>query len=141
MKGLRNLAAMLIVGALAVIGTLAVMKHVQVPYTASSRVLITAAHLDDIAGYTRVFTDEDNDYSVFVQDDYRATRLPSGVEVTYLNSRGVIEECSATMFFVRPSNINAIVPGVSGSPVYYRDIPIGFISGWDGSGRVRCIFY
>lgn len=141
MKRLPLLVVMLAIGIFCAVGAWTIGNWIEVPYEATSRVLVTAAHLDDISGYTRVYTDEENDYAVFVKDTYRAERLPTGTAVKYLNSGGTIMECSDTMFFVLPDDINAIVPGVSGSVVYYHSTPIGFISGWNGDGLVRCIFF
>ena len=107
----------------------------------SSRVLVTAAHLGDIEGYTCIYADEDTDVGVYLKEGYVAAKPPITSEVTYLNTKGYIYSVTDTEFVMEPLSIESIVPGVSGTPVYYHGEPIGYISGWDGNGRVRCIFY
>lgn len=131
----------LIVAGFAAYGAWTLMGKVEIPYEPSSRVLVTAAHLGDIEGYTCVYSDEESDVGVYIEDGYVAKAPPAGAEVTYLNSHGIIYSVSDSEFLVDPFSFEAVIPGVSGSPVYYRGVPIGFISGWDGAGHVRCIFY
>lgn len=138
---MKKFLALVLIGMLSAAGVLALMSHAKLPFEASSRVLVSCYHLNPIEGYTMVYADESADYAVYVLNEYKAKHVPQGAEVTYLNSRGTVESCDDKMFYVLPSNTNAIVPGVSGAIVYYNDVPVGVISGWDGKGLVRCTFY
>ena len=123
--------------------TIYAMNMLKVPpdYEASSRVLVTASHIGEVSGYTCVYSDADSDVAVHLKDGYKAVHPPISAEVTYLETKGYIYSVSDSEFIMEPINIETIIPGVSGTPVYYKGVPIGFISGWDGHGRVRCIFY
>ena len=107
----------------------------------TSRVFVTAAHIGDIRGYTCVYSDADTDVGIYLKNWYKASAPPISAEVTYLETKGYIREVSAGEFVMEPLNIETIVPGVSGTPIYYKGVPIGYISGWNGHGLVRCIFY
>lgn len=107
----------------------------------TSRVFVTAAHIGDIRGYTCVYSDADTDVGIYLKNWYKASAPPIGAEVTYLETKGYIREVSAGEFVMEPLNIETIIPGVSGTPIYYKGVPIGYISGWNGHGLVRCIFY
>lgn len=107
----------------------------------TSRVFVTAAHIGDIRGYTCVYSDADADVGIYLKNWYKASAPPISAEVTYLETKGYIREVSAGEFVMEPLNIETIVPGVSGTPIYYKGVPIGYISGWNGHGLVRCIFY
>lgn len=108
---------------------------------ASSRTLTTAAHLGEIEGYLRVYVDEATDFAVYVQQDYRATGVVVGDVVSLVGTSATVISVDAAEFAIDVENISKIVPGVSGKPVYLNGTPIGFISGWNGDGAVRCIFY
>lgn len=114
---------------------------VKEPLPVDRRTLVTAAHLGQIAGYTKVYEDTSSDYAVYVKDSYCAEGLASGARVTLAGTSGNVAAVSETEFTVSVDNISKIVPGVSGTSVYYDGTPIGFISGWSGDGTVRCIFY
>lgn len=117
-------------------------RTVPLPETSDcSRTLVTAAHLGEIVGYTRVYVDESTDFAVYVKNDYVATWLSVGEKVTMAGTEGTVLSVSAKEFSVDVANISKIVPGVSGSPVCLENVPIGFVSGWDGTGKLRCIFY
>lgn len=107
----------------------------------TSRVFVTAAHIGDIRGYTCVYSDADTDVGIYLKNWYKASAPPISAEVTYLETKGYIREVSAGEFVMEPLNIETIIPGVSGTPIYYKGVPIGYISGWNGHGLVRCIFY
>lgn len=107
----------------------------------TSRVVVTAAHIGDIRGYTCVYSDADTDVGIYLKNWYKASAPPISAEVTYLETKGYIREVSAGEFVMEPLNIETIIPGVSGTPIYYKGVPIGYISGWNGHGLVRCIFY
>ena len=107
----------------------------------TQRVVVSAAHLESIDGYTQVYSDSETDYAVYVNDDYRATTLSIGDKVTLADTTGIVVSVYAKEFAVDVDNISKIVPGVSGDPVYCRSNSVGFISGWNGEGALRCIFY
>lgn len=113
----------------------------KVGFQPSSRVLVTAAHLGELSGYTSVYSNPETDVGVYIKDDYKASAPPISGEVTYLDTKGYIREVFDGEFTMEPLDAETIIPGVSGTPVYYHDKPIGFISGWNGHGKVRCIFY
>lgn len=106
-----------------------------------SRILITAAHLGEVEGYQCIYADEISDYAVHIKTEYSVEGIEVGGRVDLVGTTGIIVRVSSTEFFVTVENISKIVPGVSGEPVYQGSIPIGFISGWDGNGALRCIFY
>ncbi len=110
-------------------------------YQPTSRVLVTAAHLGDIDGYTCVYSDAASDVGIYLQEDYKASAPCIGAEVYFLDHKGWIREVSAGEFAMEPERNEQIVPGVSGTPVYFKGKPVGYISGWNGHGLVRCIFY
>lgn len=145
MKTLRRIVCVCVlasIGILAAIGTLTVVGLFNTKPDTSSRVLVTAAHLGDIDGYTCIYSDEESDVGVYIVDGYTAVAPPVGSKVIYKNGRvGEIVTVSASEFTMKPQALDDILPGVSGTPIYYREVPIGFISGWDGTGNVRCIFY
>ena len=107
----------------------------------TSRTLVTAAHLGDIEGYECVWVDEKTDFAVYIKTDYVAEGLSLGDTVSLAGTTAVVKEVSDQEFLVEVENTSKIVPGVSDSPVYLDDVPIGFISGWSGTGTLRCIFY
>lgn len=112
-----------------------------IPVQTSQRVLITADHLGDISGYTKVYSDSSSDYGVYIKDDYKANTCREGDTVRLADTEGTVVSSKAKEFSVKVENISKIVPGVSGSPVYNGGKAIGFISGWDGTGALRCIYY
>lgn len=109
--------------------------------SAESRVLVTAAHLGEIDGYRLVYSDADSDYAVHVCVGYVADKVRTGDRVSLVGTTGVVDSVSDTEFTVSVKNISKITPGVSGSPIYLGKEPVGFISGWNGDGTLRCIFY
>ena len=100
---------------------------------ASSRALVTAAHLGDIDGYEQVYVDEETDFAIYVKEGYIAEGLSQGDVVSLAGTTGIVDS-------VVVDDISKIVPGVSGEPVFINNTPVGFISGWS-SGSLRCIFY
>lgn len=108
----------------------------------SRRVIVTAAHLGAPEGYTSVYVDEETDYAVYVAEDYTAEGIHVGDTLSLsCGTDAVVQSVSDKDFTVTVADISKIVPGVSGSTVYLDSTPIGFVSGWDGDGAVRCIFY
>lgn len=110
-------------------------------FEATSRVLVTAAHLGDIDGYTCVYSDADTDVGIYLKDGYIANAPLVGERVQYLGSFGYVREVHNGEIAVECDDTQYIVPGVSGSPVYYEGVPIGFISGWNGHGLLRVVLY
>jgi len=109
--------------------------------TPTSRVLITAAHVGAIEGYTCIYTDLSSDYAVHIKQDYSAEPVPVDGIVSLVGTQGKIVYSSPTEFAVEVADVAKIVPGCSGSPIYYNGVPIGFLSGWNGDGYLRCIYY
>ena len=107
----------------------------------TQRTLVTAAHLGEIDGYTQVYVDEDTDFAIYVKEDYIAEGLSLSDVVSLAGTTGTVSSVSWQEFSVVVDDISKIVPGVSGEPVCLNNTPIGFISGWDGHGSLRCIFY
>lgn len=107
---------------------------------ASSRALVTAAHLGDIDGYEQVYVDEETDFAIYVKEGYIAEGLSQGDVVSLAGTTGIVDSVSDKEFSVVVDDISKIVPGVSGEPVFINNTPVGFISGWS-SGSLRCIFY
>lgn len=107
---------------------------------ASSRTLVTAAHLGDIDGYEQVYVDEETDFAIYVKEGYIAEGLSQGDVVSLAGTTGIVDSVSDKEFSVVVDDISKIVPGVSGEPVFINNTPVGFISGWS-SGSLRCIFY
>lgn len=110
-------------------------------FEGSSRVLVTAAHLGDITGYTCVYSDAETDIGIYLKDGYKATAPAVGARVTWGNFHGEVKEVYDGEFLMQPADTEMVFPGSSGTPVLYKGVPIGFISGWNGNGLVRCIFY
>ena len=106
-----------------------------------SRTLVTAAHIGEIEGYTLVYSDTETDYAVHVKNSYVATGVSIGDKVRLAGTAGEVASVSDKDFTVAVDNISKIVPGVSGTPVYHLGSSVGFISGWNGDGTLRCIFY
>ena len=109
--------------------------------TGARRTLVTAAHLGEVDGYTQVYVDEDTDFAIYVKEDYIAEGLSLSDVISLAGTTGTVSSVSRQEFSVVVDDISKIVPGVSGDPVYLNNAPIGFISGWDGGGSLRCIFY
>lgn len=109
--------------------------------TGARRTLVTAAHLGEVDGHTQVYVDEDTDFAIYVKEDYIAEGLSLSDVVSLAGTTGTVSSVSRQEFSVVVDDISKIVPGVSGEPVYLNNAPIGFISGWDGRGSLRCIFY
>lgn len=107
----------------------------------TQRTLVTAAHLGEVDGYTQVYVDKDTDFAIYVKEDYIAEGLSLSDVVSLAGTTGTVSSVSRQEFSVVVDDISKIVPGVSGEPVYLNNTPIGFISGWDGHGSLRCIFY
>lgn len=103
--------------------------------------MVTAAHLGEVDGYTQVYVDEDTDFAIYVKEEYIAEGLSLSDVVSLAGTTGTVSSVSRQEFSVVVDDISKIVPGVSGEPVYLNNAPIGFISGWDGRGSLRCIFY
>lgn len=97
--------------------------------------------MGDIPGYVNVYSNAETDVGIYIDENYKATAPALGSKVTYLNSYGTVAEVYDSYFLVSPNDIEVVVPGVSGSIVYYEDTPIGFISGWNGNLLVRCVFF
>ena len=133
----------ILIGLIGVVGfLLALFGFSQKPsIPVSSRTLVTAAHLGDIDGYECVFVDEETDYAIYVQENYIANGLSVGDVVSLAGTTGTVGSVSEAEFSVVVDNVSKIVPGVSGEPVCFDSTPVGFISGWDGQGAIRCIFY
>lgn len=133
----------ILIGLIGVVGlSLALFAFKQKPsIPVSSRTLVTAAHLGDIDGYECVFVDEETDYAIYVQENYIANGLSVGDVVSLAGTTGTVGSVSEAEFSVVVDNVSKIVPGVSGEPVCLDSTPVGFISGWDGQGAIRCIFY
>lgn len=108
-----------------------------------TRTVVTAAHLEEeMRGYQKVYVDEESDYAVYVEDAYCPIISPKvGKTVYFCGTSGKVTSVSDTTFSVKVENTSMIVPGVSGSLVAYNDIYIGYVSGWDGEGHLKCIFY
>lgn len=106
-----------------------------------TKCLVTAAHLGEIEGYTCVYSDGQKDYALYIKDNYVASTAVVGDIVSLADTTGKIISVTNEEFVVDVDNISKIVPGVSGSPVTRQNVPIGFISGWNGKGGLRCIFY
>lgn len=118
--------------------------YVQLPQgdtAITSRTLVTAAHIGEIEGYTLVYSDTETDYAVHVKNSYVAAGLSIGDKVRLAGTAGEVASVSDKDFTVAVDNISKIVPGVSGTPVYHLGSSVGFISGWNGDGTLRCIFY
>ena len=88
-----------------------------------------------------MFVDEETDYALYVQENYIASGLSVGDVVSLAGTTGTVGSVSEAEFSVVVDNVSKIVPGVSGEPVCFDSTPVGFISGWDGQGAIRCIFY
>lgn len=133
----------ILIGLIGVVGlSIALFVFKQKPsIPVSSRTLVTAAHLGDIDGYECVFVDKDTDYAIYVQENYIAHGLSVGDVVSLVGTTGTVDSVSEAEFSVVVDNVSKIVPGVSGEPVYSNSVPVGFISGWNGQGAIRCIFY
>ena len=108
-----------------------------------TRTVVTAAHLkEEMVGYHQVYIDEGEDYAVFVADAYTPIIAPEVGDTVYLcGTSGVVNGRSDTSFSVDVENTSMIIPGVSGTLVRYNDTYVGFVSGWDGSGNLKCIFF
>lgn len=104
------------------------------------RVIVTAAHLGRLAGYTKVYEDTETDYAVHVKNTYYSGRAAVGDRVEFAGTYGTVASVLAKEFRVEVSDISKVVPGVSGTPVYNKRDPIGYVSGWS-DGQIRCIFY
>lgn len=126
-----------------VFGLICFLDHAptEQPVTAESRVLVTAAHLGEIEGYSQLYADDATDFAVHLKEEYTSERVAVGDKVTLVGTDATVTTVSDMEFSVSVNNISKITPGVSGSPVYSGKEPVGFISGWDGTGNLRCIFY
>lgn len=126
-----------------VFGLICFLDHAptEQPVTAESRVLVTAAHLGEIEGYSKLYADDATDFAVHLKEGYTSGRVAVGDKVTLVGTDATVTTVSDMEFSVSVNNISKITPGVSGSPVYSGKEPVGFISGWDGTGNLRCIFY
>ncbi len=102
----------------------------------SSRVLVTTAKISEMDGYTRVYTDDDSDYAVFVKKSYSSNQLPVNTKVTIGVSTGVVTETHDSYFVVR-ANAPQSLPG---SVVYADDTAVGFVSGCENND-VTCTYY
>lgn len=131
----------LLICAVAVISYRYGHDHVVTGQIKESRVLVTAAHLGEIDGYICVYVDEETDYSVHVSKSYASVSLCVGDVVDIVGTRGVVDFVTDKEFSVAVDNASKVVPGVSGSCVYHEYQPVGFVSGWNGSGSIRCIFF
>lgn len=114
---------------------------VDIPAVPATRTLVTAAHLGSIEGYECIFSDEEADYAVYVKQNYTAFGLAEGDRVSLAGTMATVSSVSPAEFAVEVDDISKIAPGVSGQSVYLDGRPVGFISGWNGAGALRCIFY
>lgn len=106
----------------------------------TGRVYITAAHVGTLPGLTCVYADTSLDYAIHLHDSV-STHILVGDIASFCNTQGHVNEIGTYDFTVVVENPSYIVPGVSGSTVTVDGIAVGFVSGWNGDGTLRCVFY
>ena len=102
--------------------------------------IISAAHLEKIDGYTKIYTDKDRDVSYYVKDKKDLSVLPVGMKV----QAEYLKECTVTnsgpgWFIFSVNNPENITSGMSGNRV--KDSSgedIGFISELVNNKEVKC---
>ena len=104
---------------------------------------ITAAHLkeSDFPNYTRVWYDTKTDRAVYVKNDYKpSTSVEVGATVSFGESAGTVVSCDEQGFTIKLSTGFAKY-GMSGSYVYYKDVPIAFVSMAMDVDKVYAVFF
>lgn len=110
-------------------------------FSPNYRVLVTANHIAYVQGYTKVYEDPETDYSIYVDADYQGQKIAVGATVHFCGTTGEVQTVTAYYIDIAVADTEKILPGVSGSTVTYNNIPIAFVSGWNGEGAVRAYFY
>lgn len=118
---------------------------IMLPEKSSTRVFITAAHIaeKEFPQYTKVYSDMELDYAVYLENDYKAVLPKIGTRVTIgRNIPGKITKVNTDSFVVKLDN-KYIQFGLSGSVIktLFKGTPLGYVSCVYDDGEVMCIAY
>lgn len=113
--------------------------NVVAPTDMKSNILITAAHLDNVAGYKLLYKDEDRDVAYYLDEQLDLTTLTTGgVTIEGLPDCKIIE-ASPGRFTVETSRPDLICNGLSGTRVKsLTGEEIGFVSQMKEGGKLEC---
>lgn len=106
----------------------------------NSNILITAAHLGNIDGYTLLSDDTDRDVAYYIKEEKEFTTLPvQEVVIEGLEDCKIIKS-EPGVFYVTTGTPDQIVNGMSGKRVYdsYGN-EIGFIDALVKGQQIKCI--
>ena len=104
----------------------------------TSRVLVTSSKITGLDGYTQVFSDTQEDYAIYVRDDYSAAQLPTGTIVQVGAYSGTVSETHDAYFLVK--DVRSAQPILPGTTVYYGKEAVGFVSTQAGD-LLTCRYY
>lgn len=105
----------------------------------NSNILITAAHLPEVEGYSLLYKDEARDTAYYLRDDRQYTTVDFQHVVIDGLGDCVIDEVYSGGFIISVPDKNLINAGLSGSRVKNTDgKEIGFISALLKNGRIDC---
>ena len=112
----------------------------------SDYIMVTAAHIDgnDFKGYKRIYTDEDRDLAVYINQTYKPYHPEPETTVASADFviKGTIVSTDVDGFFFEPDDNSKIKKGISGTKIYDDEGKyLGFISYVNESGEVYCLSY
>lgn len=109
-------------------------------------IMVTAAHIDgnDFKGYKRIYTDEDKDLAVYINQNFKPHHPEPETIVASADFviKGTVISTDVDGFFFEPEDNSKIKKGISGTKIYDDEGKyLGFISYVNESGEVYCLSY
>lgn len=102
-------------------------------------VLITAAHLGEVEGYTLLYADEKRDTAYYLRNDRQYTTIDYQHVTHEELGDCIIAEVYSGGFIINVPNPNLIHSGLSGSRILTtQGKPIGFVSALLPNGKIDC---
>ena len=105
----------------------------------NNNILITAAHLEKVEGYNKLYEDKDRDVAYYIKDSIKLTRVVNQeVFIEGLEDCKIISSKEGS-FQVTTSTPENIVNGMSGRRVLDKyNTPIGFVDAMSTGGVLEC---
>lgn len=121
---------------LGVVGTVLLTPRQQ---ALASNVYISAAHLGEIKGYTRVYVDSSRDVAYYIADEKTLSIVsPQQVNIEGLDDCRIISSTEGA-FIVETRSPSNITDGLSGVRVYSKDGEVlGFVVSLKSTGQLEC---
>jgi hypothetical protein len=108
------------------------------------RIVITAAHISPtyFPDYTLLYTDDETDTAVYLNNTYEPEQLDIGSYVTVTDTlNGKVIETTDSSFYIECNDPLQISYGLSGHPVTYSGREVGFVSSLEPGQKLKCVYY